>query len=77
MKDGIGAVDHFGDEMVVEDGVDCVVEAGPALEMGDVVDRPGGQIVQDEHLVPCLEQGFSQMRADEPGAACNQNSHDL
>ena len=41
VEDHVGAIDELGDDRVVEDGVDRVVEALALLEMGDVVDRSG------------------------------------
>ena len=33
------------------------------------------KIIEDRHLMPSSEQFLGKMRADEPGAACHQNSH--
>ncbi len=55
--------------------VDRVVEVRMRLEMGDVVDRAGRQVVEDEDLVAALEQRLGQVGADEAGAAGDQNTH--
>jgi hypothetical protein len=73
----VGAVHHLGDEMVVEDAVDGVVKPRTALEMRDVVERAGGQVVEDQHLVPGLEQRFGEMGSNEPRTTRNQDSHDV
>ena len=57
------------------DAVDGVVEAGAVLEVRDVVDRPGREVVEHVDLVPVVEQSIRQMGADEPGAAGDEHSH--
>jgi len=52
-----------------------VVEARAVREVAHVLDRARRQIVEDVHAMTGREQGFSEMRADEPGAACDQKSH--
>ena len=37
--------------------------------------RAGRQVVEDEDLVAALEQRLGEVRADEAGAASDQNSH--
>ena len=39
-----------------------------------VVLLSGGQIIDDDHLFSVREKPFGQMRADKPGASCNQTS---
>ena len=46
-----------------------------AFEMRDVVDRAGGQVVEDRHLVAVAQQSFGEVGSDEPGAAGNQGFH--
>ena len=75
VKDHVGAIDHLGDQGVVEDGIDRVMKAGAALEMGDVVDRAGGEVVEHEHFMPVAQQGLGQVRADKTSATRNQDSH--
>jgi hypothetical protein len=75
VKHDIGAIDQLREQRFVGDAVDVVREAGPSLEMGDVVDRAGRQVVDDQHLVSGSEQRFCQVRSDEPGAAGNQCAH--
>ena len=75
MKDHVAAIDEFGEERLVVDRVDEVLEAGAALEVGDVVDRSGRQVVENQDLVPLLEQRIRQMGSDEPRAAGDQRSH--
>ena len=65
MEDDVAAIDQLGQQRLVRDGVDGVVELGVRLEVRDVVDRAGGQVVEDEDLVAAIEQRFGQMRPDE------------
>jgi hypothetical protein len=39
------------------------------LEVGEVVKRSGGQIVDDVHFIAIYEIGFRQVGTDKPGAA--------
>ena len=71
----VASVDELGQQRFVVDRVDEVFEPGPAFEMGDVVDRSGREIIQDQHLAALIEQRFRQMRPDEPGAAGYQRTH--
>ena len=59
----------------VRAGVDDVVEALLALEVPDVVDAAGGQVVDDEDLVAALQQLVRQVRPDEARAAGDQITH--
>src|SRR5690606_27168517 len=68
-------VDEFGDQRFVEDGVDRVVEAFVALQVRDIVDRPRGQVIEDEHLVAPGEQRLCEVRSDEAGAAGDEYAH--
>ena len=51
VEDDVAAVDHLGEQRLVGHRVDGVGEAGRALQMRDVVDRAGRQVVEDQHLV--------------------------
>ena len=73
----VGAVDELGEQRLVLDAVDRVVEAGLPLEVRDVVDRSGRQVVEDEDLVAALEERLAQVRPDESGSAGNQHTHRL
>src|SRR5262249_57005917 len=69
------AVEHLGEEGLVGDGVDRVVELRVRLEMGDVVDRPGGQVVEHEDLVAAVEQRLGEVRSHDPRTAGNEHTH--
>ena len=75
MKDHVAAIDELGEQTLVVDGVDEVLEPGTSLEMRDVVERPGRQVVEDQDLVALREQGVGEVGADEPGSAGNQGTH--
>ena len=51
VEDHVAPVDHLRQQRFVGDRVDRVGEVGAALQVRDVLDRPGGQVVEDEHLV--------------------------
>jgi hypothetical protein len=46
----VAAVDQLGEQRLVLDRVDRVVEPVVALEVGDVLDRPGREVVEDDDL---------------------------
>ena len=75
MKHHIAPVDELGEERLVVDRLDEVLEPGAALEVHDVVDGAGRQVVDDDDLVAVLEQGFGQMRSDEAGSAGYERTH--
>ena len=75
MKHDVAAIDQLREQRLVVHGVDEILEARPALQMADVVDRSGGQVVEDQHVVSLLEQRFGEMGSDEAGPACDQRSH--
>jgi hypothetical protein len=59
----------------IGDGVDGVVELRVRLEMGDVLDRARGQIVEREYFIAAREERFRQMRSDESRSTGNQHTH--
>jgi hypothetical protein len=36
--------------------------------------RTGEEVVDAVHVTPCLDEKLAQVTADEPGAACDENS---
>jgi hypothetical protein len=76
MKHYRRTVDQFGDERFIEDAVDGVVELLVTLEVRDVVDASGREIVENEDLVAHGKQRLGQVRANKAGAAGDQNPHD-
>ena len=75
VEDDVAAVDHLGQQRFVGHRVDGVREAGVALQMADVVDRAGGQVVEHRHFVAVAQQPFGEVRSDEPGASGDQGFH--
>ena len=55
MKDHIAAVYQLGQQRLVVDRVDEVLETPAPFDVRDVVDRAGGQIVENQHLVALVE----------------------
>jgi hypothetical protein len=64
VKDDVVVVDELGDDRLVRHGVDDVVELLLGLEMADVVDRPGGQVVDDRAFGARREPGLRQLGPD-------------
>src|SRR5207344_3323268 len=71
----VAVIDQLREQRLVGHRVDEVLEPGPPLQMGDVVDRSGGQVVEDLYLMSLIEQRFGEMGPDEPGPASYQRSH--
>src|SRR5690606_19118771 len=59
----------------VADRVDDIPEPLMVLEVGDVLNRSGGQVVDDLNRVSGREKGVRQVRADEAGAAGDEYVH--
>jgi hypothetical protein len=55
VKHHVAAVDQFGEQRLVVDGVDEVFEPRSALQVPDVVDRSGRQIIEDEDFVTLFQ----------------------
>ena len=51
VKDDVAAIDELGEQRLVVDRVDEVLEPGASLQVRDVVDRSGRQVVEDQDLV--------------------------
>ena len=75
MEHDVAPVDHLGEQRLVRHRVDDVREPRARLEVRDVVDRAGREVVDDGHLVAEVEQPFRQMRPDESGAARDERLH--
>ena len=61
MEHHVAAIDELGEQRLVIDRVDEVFESRPSLEVGDVVDGAGGEIVEDQHLAAAIEQRLAKM----------------
>ena len=70
----VGGIDQFGGERLVEHGVDHVAELRLRLQMDDVVDRAGGEVVDHLDAMAGSEQRLGQMGADEAGAAGDEHT---
>src|SRR2546430_1336082 len=67
VKHDVAPIDQLRQERLVVHRIDEVLEAGPSFQVSDVVDRPGRQVVEDEHVVTLRQHRFRKMRADEAG----------
>ena len=75
VKHDVAPIDQLRQERLVVHRIDEVLEAGPSFQVSDVVDRPGRQVVEDEHVVTLRQHRFRKMRADEAGPSRNQRAH--
>ena len=75
MEDHVAPVDVLRENRLVHHGVDRVVKALSLLEMVDVLDRAGGEIVQRVYLVARVEERLGEMGADKAGTARDQHAH--
>jgi hypothetical protein len=69
MEHDIAAIDELGEQRFVLHRVDEVLEAVAALEMGDVVERSGREVVEDEDMMSLIEKRVGKMGTDEAGSA--------
>jgi hypothetical protein len=74
VEDHVAPVNQLGEERLVVDAVDGVVEARVLLQVRDVLYRAGREIVDDRDLVAALQISVRQVRPDEARAARDQNS---
>src|SRR4051812_15786779 len=75
VDDDVCPIDEFSEDRLVGYRVDGVVEFRIVFEMDDVVDRPGRQVVDNEHFVAAIEECFGKVAPDESRATCNQYPH--
>src|SRR5207244_7122791 len=73
MKDHVAGIDQLGEHRLVLDRVDRVVKARVLLQMPDVFNAPGREIVDDEDVVAGREVRVGKVRTDETGTAGNEN----
>src|SRR5262249_10279636 len=67
MADHVTAVYQLREHRLVVDAVDDQAESRVVLEVLDVVDFPGGEVVDDLDGVAPRQASVGEMRADEPG----------
>ena len=46
MNDHIGVIDEFGEQLAILDVVQMILHAVGGLEMADVIDAAGGEVVE-------------------------------
>jgi hypothetical protein len=67
VKNQAALADQAVHDNLIRDGFDGEVEVGIPGQVGDVLEAPGGQVVDDGDAVAAFEQGLSQVAADETG----------
>ncbi len=74
-------MDDVGDVVLGDDATDQPLVAGVADHqrhaLGDRPGKAGGQIVQHNDPFPRFEQGVDHVASDVPGAAGNEDRHEL
>jgi len=68
MNDEVALIDQLSRDRLVMNVFNCVVETRMILEVTNVFDAAGGQIVDDEDFVAALQVRVGKMRADKAGA---------
>jgi len=69
VDDNVSAVDEFGDELAVFNGVEMIFHPVGRLEMADVFHAAGGEIVEQHDVIAAIEEPLSKMRADKAGTS--------
>jgi hypothetical protein len=77
MKNNVTLVHQLRTNRMIVNRVDGVMKTRLAFEVLDIFDRPGGEIVDHVNLIAALDVSVSQMRSNEPGAACDKYSQPL
>ncbi len=77
MDNDVGAVDQLRQDRRVADGIDGVLEPSICLEMLDVVDAAGREIVDDSDLVAAFQISLGQVRSDKPSSPRDQQTQTL
>jgi hypothetical protein len=75
VDDHLGLIHQFADRRMIEDRSTNEPEPWIALEMSDVAQGPGRQVVQHHDLVAPSDQSIGEVRTDEPGAAGDEVAH--
>ena len=75
MEDDVAAIDELGEQRLVVDRIDEVLEPLTSLQMGDVLDRAGRQVVEHQDLMAACEQRVGEVRPDESGATGDERAH--
>jgi len=65
--DDIGVIHEFGEQLAILNAIQVILHALGGLEMTNVVDAAGGEIVQEHDVIAAVEQTFGKVRADETG----------
>jgi len=77
MEDHVRAVHQLQHQRAVHHAVERVGEVQVALEVADVLDAAGREIVDHLHRPPPLQEGFRRVRSDEAGSATDQRSRHI
>src|SRR5713226_8360070 len=72
MDDDIGIINEFGEQLAILDVVQVILHAFGRLEMADVFDAAGGEVVEQSDAVAAVEQSLREVRTNKAGAASDQ-----
>jgi len=73
--DHVHTVHELGRHALVLNAVDRVMEVRVPLQVLDVVDTTGRQVIEHEHLVAAQQARIREMTSYESGAAGDQYAH--
>jgi hypothetical protein len=69
----VDLVDELVHHRAMQDAVDDEMERGVVAQVLDVLERAGGEIVQDPHLLAVVEEELAEVRADEARTARDED----
>src|SRR5262249_4586350 len=73
----VAPLHQLAHQLLVARRADGVAESRPADEMGEVLDRAGGQVIEDRDLMTTVEKRLGEVRSDESCAARDECTHQI
>src|ERR1700733_9267161 len=70
MENYIAFIHHFGQKMLIHDGIENVMETIVFLEVPDIFHATRGKVVEDKNFITARDQRLCQMRTDKTSTAC-------
>ncbi len=69
-----GRVDEAVDKIGIEDGAFDELDVGSIGDGGQILASPGGQIIEDGHVIAALGQALDEVRANEARPAGDEHA---
>jgi len=73
MDDGAGLAGKAVEHLVIGDGLTHELEVGQGTQVSDVLDAPGGKVVDSDHVMPLVDEPLTEMAADEASSAGDED----